>query len=296
MAKQNYFVGDDGELVYLEDETNPSENPKRKRGDEYGFHDDEYAPQQSRLYGSRRWLRRGILALFVFAPVCLVFTLAALEGVPLITARPTHPPFLTLHSGAVTSPFPLAAPLVAGMGTPTTPSFFIPPTIRTLADYEASPRCADSPITDGGLEVVTQQLGDDTELFIQSATSICRLTDNDFEDRDPVWSHDGERIAFVSDRDGQPDIYVADPEGTDVVRLTADDADHQQLVWSSDDAQLYFIDFGDLYVMNADGSDRRIATNDEIQWYRLNFPDATPLIRPTMPPTADGQAAPAEGW
>ena len=37
---------------------------------------------------------------------------------------------------------------------------------------------------------------------------------------DPAFSPDGSRIAFVSLRDGQPEIYVMDADGSDVARLT----------------------------------------------------------------------------
>lgn len=39
-------------------------------------------------------------------------------------------------------------------------------------------------------------------------------------DAGPTWSPDGKRIAFVSDRDGNPEIYVMAAEGSDVRRLT----------------------------------------------------------------------------
>ena len=37
---------------------------------------------------------------------------------------------------------------------------------------------------------------------------------------DPAYSPDGSRIAFVSTRDGQPEVYVMDADGTDAARLT----------------------------------------------------------------------------
>ncbi|TMI84188.1 MAG: hypothetical protein E6H03_02460 [Bacillati bacterium ANGP1] len=39
-------------------------------------------------------------------------------------------------------------------------------------------------------------------------------------DRYPRWSPTGERIAFVSDRDAKPEIYIIDADGKDVRRLT----------------------------------------------------------------------------
>src|SRR6476659_3325278 len=36
----------------------------------------------------------------------------------------------------------------------------------------------------------------------------------------PAWSPDGRRIAFASSRDGPPELYVMNPDGSDVVRVT----------------------------------------------------------------------------
>lgn len=48
------------------------------------------------------------------------------------------------------------------------------------------------------------------------------------------------KIAFVSDRDGQPDIYVMDPDGSNVRRVTNDPLTEGGPTWSPDGARLAF--------------------------------------------------------
>lgn len=36
----------------------------------------------------------------------------------------------------------------------------------------------------------------------------------------PQWSHDGKQIVFASDRDGDPEIYVMNADGSGQTRLT----------------------------------------------------------------------------
>ena len=47
-----------------------------------------------------------------------------------------------------------------------------------------------------------------------------RLTNNPATDGDPAWSPDGTKIAFVSDRDGNLEIYVMNADGSGQTRLT----------------------------------------------------------------------------
>jgi Tol biopolymer transport system component len=78
-----------------------------------------------------------------------------------------------------------------------------------------------------------------------------------------------QRIAFSSDRDGNPEIYTMDPRGKDVVRLTNDPARDDSPNWSPDGSKLAFVRSGDVFVMNADGSNAANLTNSAA-------PDAEP--------------------
>jgi Tol biopolymer transport system component len=47
-----------------------------------------------------------------------------------------------------------------------------------------------------------------------------RLTISPAVDREPAWSPDGTRIAFLSQRDGGREIYVMNADGSNQTRLT----------------------------------------------------------------------------
>jgi Tol biopolymer transport system component len=76
----------------------------------------------------------------------------------------------------------------------------------------------------------------------------------------------GSKIAFVSNRDGNNEIYIMNPDGTDQVNLTNNLADDNDPAFSPDGAKILFrSDRGgntDIYLMNADGSDPINLTND----------------------------------
>jgi TolB protein len=93
---------------------------------------------------------------------------------------------------------------------------------------------------------------------------LVRLTGNGGRAEDPVWSPDGQRIAFVSDRDGNDEIYVMDvgailgDDGGGLTRLTRSRDDDSDPIWSPDGTCLAFASHGEngsgLYVIQADGS------------------------------------------
>src|SRR2546426_12658609 len=47
-----------------------------------------------------------------------------------------------------------------------------------------------------------------------------KVVDDTASATEPAFSPDGSRIAFTSTRDGQPEIYVMDADGTNASRLT----------------------------------------------------------------------------
>jgi Tol biopolymer transport system component len=89
--------------------------------------------------------------------------------------------------------------------------------------------------TDDGKEanVSTLELG--------GTTSLMRLTYGG-RNRFPVWSPDGQRVAFQSDRDGDLAVFAQRIDGTGVVRLTKPERSeaHVPESWSADGRHLSF--------------------------------------------------------
>src|SRR5688572_13782771 len=74
----------------------------------------------------------------------------------------------------------------------------------------------------------------------------------------PQWSHDGRRIVFTSDRDGDPEIYVMNSDGSSPVRLTNSKGRDAHPIFSRDGKRIVFqsprgngVDTN-IYVMNSD--------------------------------------------
>ncbi|HEX9366624.1 MAG TPA: PKD domain-containing protein, partial [Vicinamibacterales bacterium] len=96
--------------------------------------------------------------------------------------------------------------------------------------------------------------------------SITNLTNHPANDWGPVWSRDGGKIAFVSDRDGSREIYVMEASGANPTRVTHDVGFTGAFGWSPDGGRFAFASDRDgsleLYVTNADGSNLTRLTNN----------------------------------
>lgn len=113
----------------------------------------------------------------------------------------------------------------------------------------------------GGTIVFSMFAGAQQDLFALAAgmAEPVRLTDHPADDRDPVWSPDGQRIAFASHRDGSWDLYVLELQSGEVTRLTDGVAYEAAPSWSPDGQWLayeaYLDSNLDVYITRADGSE-----------------------------------------
>lgn len=72
---------------------------------------------------------------------------------------------------------------------------------------------------------------------------IRELTSGNWRDSSPVWSPDGKKIAFISDRDGTSQVHVMWLDTREVAQLTHLENQPMSLVWSPDGKSLAFTVF-----------------------------------------------------
>ena len=137
----------------------------------------------------------------------------------------------------------------------------------------------------------------DLYTFELSTHTLQQLTDDPFADLQPAWSHDGRRLAFVSERYssdasslqfGRPQLAIMDLALETVVRVDVGDS-HAQLSpqWSRGDEELYFV--GDI-----DGSANvyRVALNSSALVRLTRVDTGVSGVTPMSPALSVADAAP----
>lgn len=108
------------------------------------------------------------------------------------------------------------------------------------------------------------------EIFLVPASGgkARNVSNSPAHDREPVWSPDNKALAFISDRDGEENVYLvesAEPPGAElgqarqyrIRRVTHHAGPESGLSFSPDGKKLAVLRQGTLWVMNRDGSDAK---------------------------------------
>ncbi len=109
-------------------------------------------------------------------------------------------------------------------------------------------------------------------------TNITKVTDDTYGEPDerywvlwqgepPAWSPDSSKFAFVSNENGNMEIYVVGADGTGLTNLTTHPAVDKRPRWSPDGSKIAFASDRaggppEIYTMNADGSNPMQLTNN----------------------------------
>lgn len=99
----------------------------------------------------------------------------------------------------------------------------------------------------------------------------------------PSFSPDGQQIVYMSERDGNRDLFIMDLAGTDTIQLTDEEAYDYEPSWSPDGEEIVFVSRrggdSDIYVMNADGGQvRRLTESPKLDWRPVWSPDGEWIV------------------
>ena len=125
---------------------------------------------------------------------------------------------------------------------------------------------------DGRRIAFTSRRGLTPDLYVMDSdgTNVIRLTRDNFLEGRSSWSPDSRKIAFASFCKLNCDIFTVDANGENRTRLTEHEMKNVDPSWSPDGSKIAFVsaaNFGALdphhiFVMNADGKERRNLTGD----------------------------------
>jgi TolB protein len=150
----------------------------------------------------------------------------------------------------------------------------------------------------------------DSDIFVvePDGSGLRKLATKPALDNFPAWSPNGQSLAFEASRGPNGlniDIYVMNAEGSALKRITNEPTLDRMPSWSPDGTKIAFMkdnrsvqepDTGDIYTMNADGTDQRQLTDNGQYEYPAWSPDGKAVAFDRLTKTSGGiYAVNAEG-
>ena len=123
-----------------------------------------------------------------------------------------------------------------------------------------------------------------SEIFLLdiNGRNLIRLTENNYWDLYPTWSPDDSKIAFLSFRESNLDIYMMNSDGTDQSKFYDSGSHDADIHWI--DNTIVFTSESKIWKINDDGKNPSIITNppNAGEWGNANLPfgDYDPNIHP----------------
>lgn len=115
--------------------------------------------------------------------------------------------------------------------------------METVSAPEISPDGKQIIFSRGFVDKVDDQSQSNLWIVDTNGERIRELTHGNWKDSSPVWSPDGKRVAFISDRDGTRQIHVMWLDTREVAQLTHLTQVASSLAWSPDGKKIAFTSF-----------------------------------------------------
>ena len=112
--------------------------------------------------------------------------------------------------------------------------------MESISNPEISPDGSQIVFGRGFVDVMKDQAASNLWVTDIKGERLRQLTDGEFRDSAPVWSPDGKRIAFLSNRSGSTQVHVMWADTRETLQLTRVDRDPSGVKWSPDGSRILF--------------------------------------------------------
>lgn len=133
------------------------------------------------------------------------------------------------------------------------------PTVKNQPETEKSPVLIFRSDRNGSLDIYMiplNQSNSTPNIMTHLTDNIIQLTDNNYDNKWPVLSPDGSKLAFVSNQSGKDYIYIMNIDGSNQHRLTDQIEKNENFPsWSRTGSKIVFSSGGRLAFANSDGTD-----------------------------------------